>query len=108
MVAALRVFHGLICAIFLGCVAYVYYAAYTDTLDVWALVAAGTLLSEGVVLMLNDWRCPMGHLHRRYGDDKSFFELFFPARAARLVIPVVAVVSVIGFGLLAADYASAR
>ena len=55
---------------------------------------------EGIVLLFNKGDCPMGHLHKKVGDDKYFFELLFPRKIAKLVIPVVAIITLIGQILL--------
>lgn len=52
------------------------------------------------VFVLNKGNCPMFYIHRKFGDDKYFFELFFPKRIAKKVIPIVAVISLIATLLL--------
>lgn len=54
------------------------------------------MLIEGLIVFLNQNNCPLGILHYKYGDDKSFFELFLPKKLAKNIIPLSAVLSIIG------------
>jgi hypothetical protein len=51
---------------------------------------------------LSGGNCPLGPILRRLGDEMPFFELLFPPRAAKLAVPTLAAVSVLGALLLAA------
>ena len=56
---------------------------------------------EGVIVFFfNNGDCPLIHIQRKVGDDIPFFELFLPKKYAKKVIPVAAVISVIGTILL--------
>jgi hypothetical protein len=100
MILLVRSFHSLFALLFLSCIAYIYYCALTNRRDGWLWFAVGTLLLEGGVVWMNHGDCPLGPLHHRYGDDKAFFELFMPKRAAKLAIPFFSVVTVLGIALL--------
>jgi hypothetical protein len=44
----------------------------------------------------NGGDCPLGGLQERLGDPDPLFELVLPARAARLAVPVLGVVTACG------------
>jgi hypothetical protein len=100
MVLLIRAIHGLLSAFFLACIGFVYYAAIADVDSPIAYAAAGALILEGVVVALNGGDCPLGGIHRRYGDEKAFFELLLPARAAKLAVPVLGTVTAAGIILV--------
>lgn len=100
MVLLIRTIHGLLSAFFLACIAFVYYAAIADVDSPLVIAAAGALVLEGAVVVLNGGDCPLGGIHRRYGDEKAFFELVLPPRAAKLAVPVLGTVTALGIALL--------
>ncbi|PIX72619.1 hypothetical protein COZ39_02715, partial [Candidatus Roizmanbacteria bacterium CG_4_10_14_3_um_filter_33_21] len=64
-------------------------------------IALMAVYIEGfIVFILNKGDCPLFYFHKKFGDDKYFFELFFPKNIAKKVIPTVAVITLIGLGLL--------
>ena len=99
MVLLIRALHGAISVFFLSCLAYVYYAAITRQRSRRLAVVAGALVVEGVVVYANGGDCPLGPLHKRFGDEKTFFELFVPPHVARHAVPFFAAVAALG-GLL--------
>jgi len=99
MVFAVRAAHSLFSVYFLSCLAYVYYAGITRKRGPALAFASGSLLVEGAVLAANGGDCPLGTVHRRFGDERTFFELFLSPRAAKAAVPFFTVVTVIGFGL---------
>jgi hypothetical protein len=60
------------------------------------VAAIGALCVEGVLVLLSGGNCPLGPLLRKLGDETPFFELFLPPRAAKLAIPILAAVCVLG------------
>jgi len=86
----------------MGCLAYVYYAALTRRRTRFLAVASGALAAEGAIVAVNRGDCPLGTVHRKYGDEKTFFELFVPRRAAKRAGPFLAAVTVLGFALVLA------
>jgi hypothetical protein len=97
MVFAVRAAHSLFSAYFLSCLAYLYYAAVARKRGPALAIAGGSLLVEGAVLAANGGDCPLGTVHRRFGDERTFFELFLPARAAKAAVPFFTGVTVLGF-----------
>ena len=49
-----------------------------------AAVLVGVVLVEGLVLLLNHWRCPLSDIAARYtSDDADNFDIYLPAWLAR-------------------------
>jgi hypothetical protein len=85
----------------LTCLAYIWSAVITGRRNrrVWASVTF--LVIEGAALVLGRGNCPMGGLQEEWGDPVPFFELVLPPRAAKLAVPVLAVVSLSAIAALA-------
>jgi hypothetical protein len=96
MVLLVRLLHGALTAFFLTCIGYVYYAALRRRSGLLLWGAIGALTLEGVVVLTNDGDCPLGVVHRRYGDDRDFFELFMPRRLSERAVPVLGTIAVSG------------
>jgi hypothetical protein len=101
LVLVSRVVHGLISLVFLWCIAAIYLGAWEAEANGLTLAALAAVCVEGILVVLCGGNCPLGPLLRRLGDETPFFELFLPPRAAKLAIPVLAAVSVLGAVLLA-------
>lgn len=96
-----RIIHFLISLFFGLCIIQIYYSFFTYTRSVLLYLALIAVFTEGfVVFILNKGDCPMFAIHKKYGDDKYFFELFFPRKVAKKIIPIVAVITFVGAGLL--------
>ncbi len=102
MILAVRVLHSAFAVFFLSCLGYVYWAAFARRRNRRLAVAAVALVGEGAVVAANGGNCPLGPIHLRYGDERTFFGLFLPPRLARGAVPFFAAVTVLGFLLAAA------
>lgn len=93
----MRFVHGFISFFFLLCIIQIYYSYITDTRSLWLYVATIAVYLEGFIeFTFNKGDCPLIHIQKRIGDNIPFFELFFPPNIAKMVIPVVGVVTVFG------------
>ena len=97
-----RAAHGLISLVFLSCIAVIYLGAWRGKAETVTLAALAALCVEGALVLLSAGNCPLGPILRRLGDETPFFELLLPPRAAKLAVPMLAAVSVLGALLLAA------
>jgi hypothetical protein len=97
-----RVAHGLISLLFLSCIAALYLGAWRGKADAVTIAGLAALCVEAALVISSGGNCPLGRAFRKLGDETPFFELFLPPRAAKLAIPVLAAVSVLGAVLLAA------
>ena len=94
----LHVLFGLYLFFILG---YVYACGIADRRDWLLFVSVGSLLLEGVVLLVWRGRCPITLLQERHGDDRGFFGLFLPRALWPYVIPFFAAVAGVGLLLVA-------
>jgi hypothetical protein len=105
-VLALRFVHGLASLYFFLCLLELYRATFTAQFNYVLAIAVISLGLEGVaVFLLNNGNCPLIHIQRRIGDDKPFFELFFPPRIAKQTLPIFARITWAGLGLLVVRFA---
>ncbi|MFC1640982.1 hypothetical protein ACFL2D_02960 [Patescibacteria group bacterium] len=100
MILFVRVMHGVIVGMYCGCIMLIYYSGVTQKLTYYAMIAAGLLLLEGLVLMINRGTCPLTIVHRQFGDDKGFFDIFVPKQYIHYVTPAFAAVALVGILLL--------
>ena len=99
VVTLVRLLHGAISAFFIACIGCVYYSAVTGRRNRYLFPAIAAVAGEGAVVLANGGKCPLGGAHRRYGDDRDFFELFLPYRLSRHAVPFLGAVTVIGIVL---------
>jgi len=86
--------------LFLSCIGYIYYSGFANRIDIFTYIAVGMILFEMVVIVINKGNCPLGVIHSKLGDDKTFFELFLPKTVAKRAVPVLGAVAVLGIVLL--------
>jgi hypothetical protein len=105
---ALRSVHVAVAAIELAALGELWLRALTNRRDklLWASIAV--LAAEGVGLVVGRGDCPLGLLQDRVGDPVPLFALFLPPRAAKAVMPVLAGVTCLGVGVLAARSTTGR
>jgi hypothetical protein len=101
IVPVLRIAHGVVAALFVGCMVVVYASAWHGRTDLATRAAVLALSGEGVLVLASGGDCPLTPLFRRLGDETPLFELILPARAARHAVPVLGAVTGVGFALLA-------
>lgn len=76
--------HTIIWAFYVLVIGYIVYAGVSDRIGILVWIAIGLVIVEGFVLLLNDWRCPLTLVGRRYTkntDDN--FDIFLPKWLAR-------------------------
>ncbi|UCG82676.1 MAG: hypothetical protein JSW38_10885 [Dehalococcoidia bacterium] len=83
MIGLIRSIHALIALVMFAAIGVVYYSAVSQEYDLLLYLALVALFIEGVAITLNKGDCPLSYLQRKYGDDKTFFELFLPKRIAK-------------------------
>jgi len=86
--------------LFLACIAIVYVRVWRARAGPITIAALAALTLEGLLVLLSKGNCPLGPLFRRLGDEKPLFELVLPSRAAKLAVPVLSAVTVVGAVLL--------
>ncbi len=71
MVTLVRLLHGALASFYMYCLGYIYYSGITDRFTGWTLVSSGVILFEGLVVLIINGKCPLGYLHRKFGDNKT-------------------------------------
>jgi len=72
-----------------ACLAYLLYAGITRTFNIILLVAIGSILLNGMLLLLNKGRCPFTTLAEKQGAKKgSVTDIFLPDWIARNIFRV--------------------
>ena len=99
---AFRVAHGVWSAAQLASLGYIWSCAITGRRDRYLAGTMAFLAVEGGALIVGHGDCPMGRRQAEWGDPVPFFELVLPPRAAKAAVPVLATISVGGFGAVVA------
>ena len=100
MFYSIRFIHGLITLFFLICIVYIYYSAIIDEVGGLTWAAIAMVLLEGFVVFFNKGVCPLGTIHKKFGDDKTFFELLLPKFVASKAVPFSGIVAAVGILLV--------
>lgn len=80
---AIKLLHTLVWAFFVACIVAVPVAAHLGRFEI-AAWAAGAVMVEVLVLLLNRWRCPLTDVAARYTDDRrDNFDIHLPLWLAR-------------------------
>ena len=80
---AVKLLHTAAWAFFAGCTFAIPVLGWRDQLA-WAGVLCGVVFVEVLVLLFNDWRCPLTPIAARYTDDRrDNFDIFLPLWLAR-------------------------
>jgi len=105
----IKAIHTALFIFFSACLAYVYYSGITRTYDWILFLAIGSILIEGLVLILNKWQCPLTNLAREYGDEHGrVTDMFFPAWFVPHVFRSCSVLLIIGVAVLVVNYLIGR
>ncbi len=76
----------------LACLLYILYAAITKTFNWILLLALVAIFTEGMVLIINKWRCPLTSLAEKYGAEKgAVTDMFCPGAISRNVFKIAIV-----------------
>lgn len=96
----LRTIHGIITAYFIFCIGYIYYSVIFAKFSVLLAVCVVSILIEGWILIAMRGKCPLLRVHRRFGDDKSFLDLFMPERFILKFTIIMGILAIIGIILV--------
>ena len=104
----LRVAHALFAVTRLASLGYVWRCALRRRRGRALPHAVAWLGVEGAALVVGRGQCPLAGLQRQVGDPVPLFELVLPPRAARLAVPAMAAISVLGIVIVAAQEIARR
>jgi hypothetical protein len=80
---AVKLLHTLVWALFAGCILAMPVMSWRGEHTV-ALILAGIVAGEVLILAFNGWRCPLTDVAARYTDDRRpNFDIYLPAWLAR-------------------------
>ena len=80
---AIKVAHTIVWALFAGCILAIPLASWRGEHRAAAWLAA-IVFVEGVVLVINRWRCPLTSVASRYTDDRrENFDIYLPVWLAK-------------------------
>lgn len=100
MILLIRAIHGIITLFYLICIVDIFYVGISNQTNSFVYIAVGFILFEGLIIRLNKGNCPLGVIHQKYGDDKTFFEVILPKPIAKQAVPFLFIITFIGFLLL--------
>lgn len=76
--------HSLIFFFMLASLLYILYAGLAGVFNWLLVIALAAILIEGIVLIFNNWKCPLAALAEKLGAEKgSVVDIFLPAIVAR-------------------------
>lgn len=83
MLVAIKLVHTVVWVFFVACILGVYAAAHAGAFG-WALVCAGAVLVEVLVLVANGLRCPLTPVAARFTEERRpNFDIYLPEWLAR-------------------------
>ncbi|MCK5432563.1 MAG: hypothetical protein KAJ03_07450 [Gammaproteobacteria bacterium] len=94
----IKFLHTLIFVVLCVSVLYALYSGITNRLNFWTAVALGLIAVEGIVLILNGWRCPLTRWAERVGaKNGSVSDIFLPAWLANHLFSVCTPICVVAY-----------
>jgi hypothetical protein len=98
----IKLIHTIIWLFFNAVIFYLYYAAITNKIDKWVWLGIGSILAEGLVLLLFKKLCPITVIARKYSDsNKDNFDIFLPnwlAKYNKLIYTILFIIVLIIIG----------
>lgn len=97
----IKLIHTLIWLGFNAVIGYLLFAVIANRIDIWAWVAIGLIVLEGLVLLAFGNQCPLTVLARRYSSStKHNFDIFLPEWLAKYNKHIYSVIFLIGIAIL--------
>lgn len=95
----IKLLHTAIWLFYALIILYTLYAAIIDRIDFYFIIVVCLVLVEGVVLLINGWRCPLTRIGKHYSKDVSVgFDIFLPkwlAKYNKTIFTIIFSVSII-------------
>ena len=97
----IKIIHTIIWVFFNVVIFYLYYAVINNKIDKWVWICTGSIILEGLVLLLFKGKCPLTIIAEKYTNPKSDnFDIFLPNWLAKYTKLIYSTLSVIIIGLL--------
>ena len=101
----IKLVHTIIFIFMVACLAYILFCCIARVFNLLLLLAIGVILLEGVVLLLNNGRCPFTTLAEKYGSGHgAVTDLFLPDWLARNTFRIFTTLFVLELIVLAVRY----
>lgn len=80
----IKLFHTTIWVFFNIVLIYLFYAAITNQIGLWFWLGIGAFFIEFLILLVNNWSCPITFWARNYSDSQmDNFDIYLPNWLAR-------------------------
>lgn len=100
MLTFIRILHTVVWALFVALILVLPVLGWFGHFG-WALFVIGVVLLEGVVLLVNGWRCPLTSMAARYTEDRrDGFDIYLPEWLARNNKAIFTTVFLLGTGFV--------
>jgi hypothetical protein len=104
MILTVRLLHIIATIILILSIIYIYYVAITRKFSYLLLIPLLLLIAEAIFLMYNRGKCPMDKVHKKYGDEKGFWDLFLPKIIIPYVVKILEILTIIGFIIIVLEF----
>lgn len=95
----IKVVHTVIWAFFVLTLMYILYSAIIDRITLYTWTAIMLIVLEGVVLLINGWRCPLTTLGEKYTEQTEVgFDIFLPrwvAKNNKLIFTTIYIIGIL-------------
>ncbi len=80
----IKVLHTIIWVFFVLIILYILYSGIFNRIDILTWVAIVLIVVEGIILLVNGWRCPLTNLGEKYTEQTDVgFDIFLPSWVAK-------------------------
>ena len=76
----IKILHTVVWVFFVVAILYVLYSGISDKITLFTWIAIASVVVEGIVLLINKWRCPLTPIAEKYTDNPVVgFDIFLPS-----------------------------
>jgi hypothetical protein len=80
----IKILHAIVWAFFVLTILYILYSGIVDKINVFTYVGMLLILIEGIILLINKWRCPFTIMGEKYTDKNHIgFDIYLPKWLAK-------------------------
>lgn len=98
----IKLIHALLFLVIAVCTVYIFYSAVSDQITKFTCIAFGIAAGEMLVLLFNNWQCPLTDLAEEKGAEMgSVADLFLPEWFSDYLFIIFGIVFVVSCLLLA-------
>jgi len=97
IIFVIRFIHSIVTIFLILSIIYIYYIAITRRFSYFIIIPVLALIAEAIFLIYNRGNCPLMYIHKKYGDEKGFWDLFLPKRIVPYITLFLEIITIIGF-----------